>query len=285
MREELAACLADGERRLRSGEPAVDVVEAVVRRLEAHPLFNAGLGAVLTSSGDVELDASIMDGRDRAAGAVGGLRGFLHPISVARRVMDQGDHVLLVGEGAAAFARACGFEATPDRALVTDARRRQLERARERARIQRDHDDVAEPAPSRGTVGAVARDCDGHLAAATSTGGLANQRPGRVGDSAVIGAGTWADDATCAVSTTGHGEAFIRAAVAHEVDAALRRSGCDLETAAREALRRAADCGGTGGLIAVDAAGRIAMPLTAPGMFRGSITSDAVARVCVFGDE
>ncbi|TDJ13766.1 MAG: isoaspartyl peptidase/L-asparaginase [Deltaproteobacteria bacterium] len=282
IRKEFQACLEEGRSRLSAGEESVDVVEAMVRRLEAHPLFNAGRGAVLTSTGGVELDASIMDGRNRAAGGVACLASVLHPISVARRVMDRGEHVLLVGEGAAAFARQQGFETVPAESLVTAQRRRQLDRARTQSRIRLDHDASTQDDDGRGTVGAVALDLDGHLAAATSTGGLINQLPGRVGDSAVIGAGTWADDATCAVSATGHGEAFIRAAVAHEVDAGMRLASLDLESAARRALERAEACGGRGGLIAVDGSGRIAMPWTTAGMIRGRVSANQEPRISLF---
>jgi isoaspartyl peptidase/L-asparaginase-like protein (Ntn-hydrolase superfamily) len=287
MRQALAACLEEERAFLADGGSALDAVERIVRSLESHALFNAGHGSVLTAEGTVEMDAAVMDGRTRAAGAVACVRRLAHPVSAARAVMERSRHVLLVGDHAERFARALGAEEVEPASLVTEERRRQLERAREAERLQLDHDEDVGPGDrgESGTVGAVARDAAGHLAAATSTGGLTNQLPGRAGDTAVIGAGTWADDATCAVSATGHGEAFIRAALAHEVDAGLRLAGLALEEACERALARVTALGSRGGLVAVDAAGRVAAPFTTRGMARGWIGAAGPPRVSLFADE
>jgi isoaspartyl peptidase/L-asparaginase-like protein (Ntn-hydrolase superfamily) len=282
MREALAACLEEGRALLAGGAPALDAVERAVRRLEAHPLFNAGRGSVLTSAGRVEMDAAIMDGRTRAAGAVACVRRLAHPVSAARSVMAQSPHVLLVGEGAERFALAQGAEEVDPDDLVTEQRRRQLaERLARGGSPRLDHDP-----PGGGTVGALARDASGSLAAATSTGGLTGKLPGRVSDSALVGAGTWADDATCAVSATGHGEAFVRAALAHEVDAGLRLAGLSLARACQIALERARVTGYRGGgLVALDRAGRCAAPFDTPAMFRGWIAATGPPVVRVFTDD
>jgi len=285
MRDGIAACLEEGRTRLAAGESALDVVEALVRRLEAHALFNAGRGSVLTAEGHVEMDAAVMDGRDRRAGAVACVRGLAHPVSAARLVMERSRHVLLVGAEADRFARDAGAEGSEPGALITEERRRQLADARARDELRLDHDAIGPPGTDEGgTVGAVVRDASGHLAAATSTGGMTNQLPGRVGDSPLVGAGTWADDATCAVSATGYGEAFMRAAVAHEVDAGMRLAGLPLETACRRALARAETLGGRGGLIAVDAAGRIALPYNSRGMIRGWLDTEGAPVVRIFSE-
>jgi isoaspartyl peptidase/L-asparaginase-like protein (Ntn-hydrolase superfamily) len=280
MRQALANCLDEGRGQLNAGRPALDVVEQVVRRLEAHALFNAGRGSVLTARGTVEMDACIVDGRDRSTGAVACVRRLAHPVSAARAVMQHSAHVLLVDEAAEEFAMRHGAEEIEPGGLVTEERQRQLERARAGARISLDLDERE----GGGTVGAVARDASGHLAAATSTGGLTNQLPGRVGDSAVIGAGTWADDATCAVSATGHGEAFLRVALAHEVDVGVRVAGLPLREACDRALERASRLGSRGGLIALDRAGVFADPFTTRALFRGWVAASGPPVVRVFAD-
>ena len=275
MRQALAACLDEAARGLAAGGTALDAVEAAVRRLESPALFNAGRGSVLNSAGAVEMDAAVMDGRTRAAGAVAGVRRIAHPVSAARAVMEQSRHVLLVADGAEAFARQHGLEEIDPTSLITPERREQLERAQRQ--------------PARdaggGTVGAVALDARGHLAAATSTGGLVNKLPGRVSDSALIGAGTWASDATCAVSATGHGEAIIRVALAHEIDAGMRLAGLELGAACERALAQVTALGSRIGFIALDRAGRIAMPFTTDGMYRGTVRDGEPPWVAVFSDE
>jgi L-asparaginase / beta-aspartyl-peptidase len=272
VRAALAASLRAGHVLLAAGAGALDAVVAAVGVLESHPLFNAGRGAALTAEGAVELDAAVMDGRSRALGAVACVRGIENPVHVARLVLERTPHVLLVGPGAEAFAAAHGVPRIDPAALVTASRRADLERAR--------RGDRGREGPG-GTVGAVALDTAGHLAAATSTGGTTNQLAGRVGDSPIAGAGIWADDATCAVSATGHGEAFVRAAFAHEVDARVRLAGASLADACREALRRVGEHGGRGGCIAVDRAGRFALPFTSPAMPRGTVGADGVIRIAL----
>jgi L-asparaginase/beta-aspartyl-peptidase (threonine type) len=274
LRRAIAACLDEGRAALAAGASALDVVERAVVRLEDDPLFNAGHGSALTIDGHVEMDATIVDGRGRATGAVACVSRLANPVAAARLVMQRTPHVLLVAEAAERFALAHGARAVDPASLVTEARRRELLRRREPG-----------SGDAAGTVGAVARDRDGHLAAATSTGGLTGQLRGRVGDSAVVGAGTWADDATCAVSGTGHGEAFLRCALAHEVDACLRLRGMALGAACDAALARVAELGSSGGCIAVDREGTTALRFNSAGMLRGWIDEAGRARVAIYAGE
>lgn len=279
-RQALTAILMVAYQALKAGGSALDAVESAVSLLEDCEQFNAGRGSVLNAAGAVEMDAAIMNGCSRAAGAVAGVRCIKNPVRAARAVMEQSPHVLLIGEGAETFARTRGVASADADYFITARRRQQLERARAGDYVGLDHDQ-----DKHGTVGAVARDAKGQLAAATSTGGMANKLPGRVGDSALIGAGVWADNATCAVSTTGHGESFIRIAFAHEVDALLRYAGLGLRTACGRALEQIRRTGFSGGCIAVDAAGLVALPFNTQGMYRGWINADGKARVAVFADE
>lgn len=254
---------------LGAGGGAVAAVVAAVCELEDCPALNAGIGSVLNSAGEVEMDACVMAGVDRAVGAVAGLRRVRHAVLAAEAVRRDGRHVLLAGEGAERFTATAGLEAIAPEALVTEFRRGQLVRFHERA-----------PDPGGGTVGAVARDAQGHLAAATSTGGMVGKLPGRISDSALAGAGTWADDRTCALSATGHGEPFIRAAFAHRVDGLMREARLDLESACAKALAEVAALGGAGGCVAVDAAGRVALPYDTGAMPRG-VAREAGSRLVV----
>ncbi len=281
MRRLLARLLEEGIAALAEGASALDVAQRAVEALESEPQFNAGIGSALTSAGRVEMDAALMDGRTRAAGAVACVREVAHPIALARAVLDEGRHVLLAGEGADAYARERGLARLSPEALITAARRAELARAQREDRVSLDRDDAG----ARGTVGAVARDAAGHLAAATSTGGMTNQWPGRVGDSPILGAGTWADDATCAVSATGHGEIFVRAAFAHEVDAGVRLAGLSLARACRRALKRVAALGGAGGAIALAARGPAALVFNTEGMVRGFAAHGRDPWVAIYGDE
>lgn len=278
----LTAALEAGRELLGRGGAALDAAQAAVRELEACEVLNAGVGSVLTADGHVEMDACLADGATRRVGAVAALRRSRHPIDGARAVLEHGRHVLLVGEAADAFCARSGVEAVAPERLVTEARRRQLERARARDRVQLDH--AGEGPDSRGTVGAVARDAAGHLAAATSTGGLTHQLPGRVGDSPVVGAGTWADDATCAVSATGEGELFLRVAFAHEVDARMRLGGEPLGRACEAALARVEELGGSGGCIAIGAEGPPVLTFGTAVMLRGWLDERGEARVVIGGD-
>jgi L-asparaginase / beta-aspartyl-peptidase len=269
---------------LAAGGGALDAVETAVALLEDEPLFNSGRGAVFTTDGGIELDAAIMDGHTLAAGAVACVRTVRNPVRLARAVLEHSPHVLLAGDGAEAFAREQGF-APVDAGYFWTARRWARFVATKRD-LGEDVASWSEDAPddrSTGTVGAVALDGAGHLAAATSTGGVTNKHRGRVGDSPIIGAGTYADDRTCAVSATGAGEAIMRALVAHEVAARMRHLGQTLreaaEAAVMEELVRVAGAG-SGGLVALDREGRVAAPFNTAGMYRGWVLAGGERCVC-----
>jgi beta-aspartyl-peptidase (threonine type) len=275
-RDGLEAALAAGSAILSKQESALDAVEAAVRVLEEDPCFNAGRGSVLTAEGFIELDAAIMDGRNRRAGAVAGLRTTRAPVSLARLLLAKGPHVFLSGKGADDFARNHGFEQVDNSWFEIPERRRQLE---ELVRVGGFDDEV-----KYGTVGAVAVDVDGHVAVATSTGGLTAKRWGRVGDSPLIGAGTYADDRSAAVSATGSGEYFIRAVAAHQLAERVRLGGESLQEALDAVLADIASLGGKGGLIAVAPDGETAWGFTTPAMYRGM--ADASGRtVRIYAEE
>src|SRR5438445_1257623 len=273
----LERAMTAGYEILKRGGSSLDAAEAAVRVLEDDPHFNAGKGAVFTSIGTNEMDAAIMDGKTLAAGAVASLKHIKNPISLARLVMEKSGHVMMDGDGAETFARENGIELVDQKYFYTQERWEALEKikAAEKSRtgtagkafIITDQD-------RHGTVGAVALDRNGNLAAATSTGGTTNKRPGRVGDSPVIGAGTYANNSTCAVSATGDGEYFIRATVAHDVSALLDYRGMSLAEAAQAVLDKVAKLGGTGGLIAIDRQGNVALPFNTTGMYRGYVDRD-----------
>ena len=260
---DLADALRIGEAVLKDGGAAIDAVQAAVVRLEDSPHFNAGRGAVFTADGRNELDAAIMNGADLAAGAVAAVRGVKNPIKLARAIMEHSPHVMLSGEGAGSYARERGLQMVPPDYYRTEHRWQQLQRARGRA---------AEQADRHGTVGAVALDMNGHLAAATSTGGMTNKRFGRIGDSPIIGAGTWADNRSCAVSATGHGEYFIRANVAASVCGQMLWGGSSLADAADDMIMRQLPAmGGSGGIIAIAKDGQLALRFNTAGMYRGFV--------------
>jgi beta-aspartyl-peptidase (threonine type) len=265
--------LSAGYEILKNGGASLDAVEAAVRVFEDDPHFNAGRGAVFTNSGTNELDAAIMDGKTLNAGAVANLRHVKNPISLARLVMEKSKHVFMAGEGAEAFAKESGVPLLPDQKyFYTEERWQALQKIKAveeggnggKKFIITDED-------RHGTVGAVARDENGNLASATSTGGTTNKKVGRIGDSPVIGAGTYANNATCAVSATGDGEYFIRATVAHDISALMEYRGTKLKDAAQAVLDKVAKLGGTGGLIAIDRDGNIALPFNTSGMYRGHV--------------
>jgi beta-aspartyl-peptidase (threonine type) len=276
----LAACLRAGHAVLARGGGALDAVTAAVMALEDDALFNSAHGAVLTTDGRPEMDAAIMNGADRAAGAVAGILGPRNPILAARAVMERSPHVLLIGEGALRFCRGQGLTFAPDTYFVTPGRIEALEM--ELARRAAGAPDLRNDAERHGTVGAVARDAAGNLAAGTSTGGFTAKMPGRVGDCPVFGAGTFADNETCAISATGQGEFFIRWAAAHDISARMRYLHEDLATAAGTVVDALAKVGGSGGLIAIDAAGRVALPFNSGGMYRGTIGADGVPRTAIW---
>ncbi|WP_400190642.1 isoaspartyl peptidase/L-asparaginase family protein [Hymenobacter sp. B81] len=295
-RQALHDALLGGYELLRQGASALDAVEATVVRLENCPLFNAGRGAVFTHEGHHEMDASLMEGATRRAGAVTGVRRIQNPIQAARLVMEHSEHVLLAWPGAEEFARQHDLPMQPPEYFFTEHRYAQLQEALLSGRVRLDHSQEApleEPIPfdedpkkKMGTVGAVARDQQGHLAAATSTGGMTNKRYSRIGDSPLIGAGTWADDRTCAISCTGHGEYFIRAVVAHDVACLMEYRGLSLAEACRVVVHdKLAPIGGEGGLVAVDAAGNIALLFNSEGMYRASISSRQPLFVGIYKEE
>jgi beta-aspartyl-peptidase (threonine type) len=279
IRAALNRALDAGSAILEGGGGALDAVEAAVRLLEDDPHFNAGRGSVYTYEGRIEMDASIMDGRDRNAGAVSGVTATKNPIGLARAVMEKSPHVFLSREGADLFSREQGLEQAPPAWFETAERRRQLDELR--ARPEAEHFDVH---LKYGTVGAVAVDARGHVAAATSTGGLTGKRWGRIGDSPIIGAGCYADDRGCAVSGTGAGEFFIRVGVAHAISDAVRFGHYSAREAADAAMAEVASLGGSGGVIAVTAAGEGVFSFNTPGMYRGEAGPHGRA-VALYGDE
>ena len=279
-RAALEAALATGYELLRAGATALDSVEATVRFLEDCPLFNAGRGAVFTHEGHHEMDAAVMTGHNRLAGAVAGVRQVQNPIRAARLVMEKTEHVLLGYPGADDLAREHGLPLQPVEYFFTQRRYDQLQDALVTGHAQLDH--VVNPHRKKGTVGAVARDVHGHLAAATSTGGMTNKRYSRIGDAPLIGAGTWADE-RCAISCTGNGEYFIRAVAAYDVACLLEYKGLSLAEACRVVVHdKLAPVGGEGGLIAVDAAGNITLPFNSEGMYRAWRAADGKMEVAIY---
>ncbi len=276
----LAAALDAGFSILQTGGSSLDAVTQAVMALEDNPLFNAGRGSVFTLDGRNELDASIMDGRTLAAGAVCGVTHIRNPVELARAVMEHSEFVMLSGAGAEEFALSRGMALVPQSYFHTAERRRQLERIR-----SGDAELSALTISHVGTVGAAALDAGGRLAAATSTGGMTGKRYNRIGDSPIIGAGTYADDRSCAVSATGHGEIFIRAAVAHDICSRIRFGGRALADAVREVvLEELPALKGEGGVIAVDRNGGIAMEFNSEGMFRAARRAGEQARIAIYRD-
>ena len=299
-RKDLLAALAAGDEVLKRGGAALDAITASIQVLEDSPLFNAGRGAVFNAEGKNELDSSIMDGRTLDAGAVSGVKNIKNPILLARAVMEQSPHVMMQGHGAEAFAAISGIETADDAYFFTEYRWEQYENARNKGLDPAlDHDGRAPDGGNDqastggpltgdykfGTVGAVALDKHGNLAAGTSTGGMTLKMHGRVGDSPIIGAGTYANNASCAVSSTGHGEFFIRATVARNICALMEYGNLSLQQAAdRIVMNELVDMGGDGGVIAVDKEGNIATPFNTAGMYRGMVSSLRAADVAVYRD-
>ncbi|MCD6597456.1 MAG: isoaspartyl peptidase/L-asparaginase [Bacteroidales bacterium] len=265
----LTEALAKGYSILKSGGSSRDAVEQTIQIMENSPLFNAGKGAVFTHDGYNELDAAVMDGKTLEAGAVAGVRNVKNPITLARKIMENSAHVMLSGNGALEFAREQGLEIVDSSYFFTERRWKSLQKALKDKKF--------------GTVGCVALDKEGNLFAGTSTGGMTNKQYGRIGDSPIIGAGTYANNNTCAISATGHGEFFIRYTVAHEISALMKFKNYSLDDAAKLVINGTLKkAGGEGGLIGIDCKGKITMPFNTPGMFRGFATSDGERGIFIY---
>ncbi|MBA4150374.1 MAG: isoaspartyl peptidase/L-asparaginase [Verrucomicrobia bacterium] len=290
----LKEALQAGHTILERGGTSLDAVAAAITIMEDSPLFNAGKGAVLNFVGHAELDASIMDGSTSASGAVAGVKETKNPILLARAVMEKTSHVMLAGEGTDLFAREQGLPRVPNEYFITDRRREAWQRLKDKEKENKtapnnktsDRSDAPQIPDSEetgfGTVGAVALDRDGNLAAGTSTGGRLNKMVGRVGDSPIIGAGNYANNKTCAVSGTGHGEYFIRTVAAHTISVLMEHRQRDVKTATETVLREIETMGGSGGIIAIDKEGRVALPFNTPGMYRGYQLNGAEANVAIW---
>jgi L-asparaginase / beta-aspartyl-peptidase len=280
IQDALQRALDAGSRVLASGGASLDAVQRAVSVMESSGALNAGRGAVLNHEGFAELDAALMDGSNRKAGAVAAVRHVANPIDLAREVMDHSKHVLLVGEGAERFARERGIRLVTESYFITERRRKELRRAIDAERKPKSVQ-AGLPGYPQGTVGAVALDTRSNLAAATSTGGLTNKHVGRVGDSPIVGAGTYAENGVCAVSATGVGEVFIRYTAAADVCARIRYRNESVGTAADEVIRLIKVAGGDGGMIALDASGRVAIPYSSETMLHGQVSSLQAAEVVV----
>ncbi|WP_167618445.1 isoaspartyl peptidase/L-asparaginase family protein [Maribellus sediminis] len=286
MNEELRAeykakldeALTLGEQLLKDGADATDVVVKVINVMEDSPLFNAGKGAVFTHDGFNELDASIMEGKTMNAGAVSGVRDIKNPICAARAVMENSEHVMLSGTGASEFAKLQGLEIVPNKYFYTERRYESLQQLLKKERERTSKDNM-------GTVGCVVLDTKGNLCAGTSTGGMTNKKYGRIGDSPIIGAGTYANNKTCAVSCTGHGEYYIRLGFARDISALVEYKNLSVDDACRAEIDKLSKMGGTGGVIGLDAKGNIAMEFNTSGMFRGYIKSTGEKDIAIFNDE
>lgn len=284
-RAKLEEALKTGYGILAEGGTSLDAVETTIRVMEDSPLFNAGKGAVFTHQGRNELDASIMDGKTKMAGAVASVTIVRNPISAARAVMEKSEHVMMVGEGANLFATSVGLEVVDPSYFWTERRWKSLQK-----RLMEDEEYGKEFKPAEsgkddkhGTVGVVALDRHGNIAAGTSTGGMTDKKFGRVGDSPIIGAGTYADNATCGISATGHGEYFIRYTIARDVASLMEYEGMTLKEAAKQVIAKLSDVGGDGGIIAMDRHGNIAMEFNTPGMYRGWIREDGKPHIEIYG--
>jgi beta-aspartyl-peptidase (threonine type) len=284
-RGKLTEALEAGYTVLAEGGSSVDAVEATIRIMEDSPLFNAGRGAVFTNQGRNEMDASIMDGATLNAGAVASVTNIKNPISAAYKVMTESRHVMLIGEGAAVFAEAQGLELADSAYFWTLDRWKSLQKAKEKEKAKSDAMLTRPSSEKYGTVGCIALDKAGNLAAGTSTGGLTNKRWGRVGDSPIIGAGNYANNKTCGVSGTGVGEFFMRGLIAYDVSACMEYRGMNLEEAAATVIKKLTDMGGAGGFVALDKDGNVAMPFNTRGMYRGYMKADGVAHTFLYEDE
>lgn len=283
--EGLKDAIEAGEIILKNGGLALDAVEAAVISLENNPLFNAGKGAVFNNAGKNEMDAAIMNGSDLSAGAITGVTNIKNPVSLAKAVMEQSEHVFLAGLGAMDFAKKVGAQLEDDAYFYVQLRYDQFLQAKQSDSILLDHTSTNLEGEGKkfGTVGAVAKDIHGNLAAATSTGGMTNKKFGRIGDSPMIGAGTYANNATCAVSCTGHGELFIRSVVAYDVSCLMAYKGLSLQEACEEVvMNKLVKIGGEGGLIAVDHQGKMTLIFNSEGMYRAMKSSDSELMVGIY---
>lgn len=287
--EKLTESLQAGYDQIKQGKSSLDAIEAAIHVMEDSPLFNAGKGAVFTNQGKNELDAAIMDGSNLKAGAVAGVTSIKNPISAARAVMDKSEHVMMVGKGAEEFAAKNGIEIVDPKYFWTQQRWDGLQRAlkRDAERAELDHDDKQAFLPPYkdekfGTVGCVALDQHGNLAAGTSTGGMTNKKFGRVGDAPIIGAGTYANNETVAISCTGWGEFFIRSVAAYNVSAKMKYAKLNIKEASQQVIDEIGKLGGDGGMIAIDKNGEVAMPFNTEGMYRGTVTADGKITVEIY---
>lgn len=291
--DKLSEALQAGYDTLKKGGTSIDAVVTSIKILEDSPLFNAGKGSVFTADGKNEMDAAIMDGKTLMAGSVAGVRTIKNPITAARCVMEKSPHVMMVGAGAEQFAKTCKCEFADESYFFEQKRWDQLQKIKGTEKQAMDHsdttgaiepeDDVLNTDKKFGTVGLVALDKHGNLAAGTSTGGMTNKKYGRVGDAPIIGSGTYANNKTCAISCTGHGEFFIRSVVAYDVSALMEYKGMTLENAANEVvMKKLVTMGGEGGLIAIDAKGNVAMPFNSAGMYRGYMKSNGKKEVLIY---
>ncbi len=277
----LQTAITAGETILKAGGTALDAVEAAIINLEDNPLFNAGKGAVFTNKGKNEMDASIMEGKLLMAGAIAGVKNIKNPINLARAVMEKSEHVFMAGIGAEEFAKKINAQFMPDDYFFVQLRYNQLQQAKESDTIILDHTSEKK----FGTVGCVALDVNGNLAAGTSTGGMTNKKHGRVGDTAIIGAGTYANNNTCAISCTGHGEFFIRSVVAYDISCLIEYKNLTLKEACEIVVQqKLVKIGGEGGLIALDAKGNIELPFNSEGMYRASIKQNQDVYIGIYKD-
>ena len=284
-RKVLAEAVEVGHSILKAGGTSQEAVEKTIHVMEDSPLFNAGKGAVLTAQGYASLDASFMEGKTLNAGAISGVQHIKNPITTAIAVMEQSPHVMLSGKGADAFAASLGFDTVPNNYFITERRINALKRVQEREARKVSFYDPFIRDSKFGTVGCVALDKSGNLAAGTSTGGMTNKKWGRIGDAPIIGAGTYANNNSCGVSATGWGEFFIRSVVAHDIAALVEYKGLDIKTAAKTVLQKVADLGGDGGVIVLDRQGNVAMEFNTAGMYRAHMNAQGKQTIRIYKDD
>lgn len=284
-RAKLAQAIAVGHAILKEGGSSQEAVEKTIRVMENSPLFNAGKGAVLTANGRASLDASFMDGNTLNAGAISGVSHIKNPISAAIAVMEKSPHVMLSGQGADQFAKQLGMETVPNSYFITERRKKALQRVQERAQKKVSFYDPFVKDSKFGTVGCVALDKAGNLAAGTSTGGMTNKKWDRIGDAPIIGAGTYANNASCGVSATGWGEFFIRSVVAHDIAALVEYKGLDIVTASKQVLKKVENLGGDGGVIVMDTNGNVALEFNTAGMYRAHMNAQGQLEVKIYKQE